>query len=118
MSAHKFLKFFFNNLWITGTILLICVGLSIYYVTLPDNTELKLFGYNLPFEKSKSMPVIFLVCGFFTNIFINLLTGLLQKDKSTDTNNNIPNIEIKNFVNTQAENKVLTVNDAEKGKFY
>lgn len=118
MSLRKFLKFFFNNPLITGIILIICIAISIYYFLLPENTELFINGHRLPFENGKAIALSILISGIFLNIFINLFTGSLQKDKPSDTEVKIPNIENKIYVNTQTEHNTSAENSVENGKFY
>ena len=60
MNAPKFLKFFFNNVLITFIILLICIGASLYYLFLPDDTKLTLRGYEFP------IPIVIFILGIVT----------------------------------------------------
>ena len=116
MNAPKFLKFFFNNVWITFIILLICIGITIYYLLFPDNIKLVFWGYELPIENTKAIPLLIFIVGIFTNIFINLFTGVLQKDDSTEPKVIVPPINV--YPNAQPETTQSTENTSENGKFF
>jgi len=117
MSAPNFFKRFANNLRINLIILLVCVGIAIYYYSLPSNSRINFFGKVYEAEDARSIiSIIIFVLGILIAITINIITGLLHKEpkkeetpiKTEPPQPFQPIIKIENIIPPQTETKTVT----------